>query len=53
MFRRIIYYFRKRAARKKFLKRCLMLPCTHCPNFIDNGRDGKCKLAIELGLEEL
>ena len=49
MIRKIKLYFKRR----KFRKRCLFIPCTSCPFFIDDGKDGKCHVAIELGLEEL
>ena len=47
--RKIKQYFK----RKEFKKRCLYIPCTRCPYFFDDGRYGKCKLAISLGLEEV
>lgn len=48
MIRKIKMYFKRR----KFIKRCLHVPCTVCPYFFDDGMNGKCKIAISLGLEE-
>lgn len=47
MIKRIKKYFTKR----KFIKLCNHIPCTYCPNFIYDHKDGRCKLAEDLGLE--
>lgn len=39
-----------RRRRKQFKKRCLMIPCTQCPEYIKESC--KCMVAIECGLEE-
>lgn len=50
--KRLIIVLKKSRAVKKFKKECFHLPCTICPMFIDNDKYGKCRLTIELGLEE-
>jgi len=47
MIRKIKQYFK----RKEFEKRCLHIPCTKCPYFLDDGLDGRCILVASLGLE--
>lgn len=46
MIRKIKLYFRRR----EFKKRCLNIACSRCPHYLFNG---KCYLAISLGLEEV
>lgn len=48
-----MFNIKRKIAFKKFDKECLHLPCTACPYFIDDGRYGKCELAVRYGLEEL
>ena len=45
--------FALRKARNEFQRRCLYIPCTNCPYHLDDGENGKCRVAVELGLEEL
>lgn len=63
MFRWIKKKINKRKGLRRFRKECpgprLLMPCTGCYNYIPGAkegrikdREGKCKLAIECGLEE-
>lgn len=51
--KRFIRKVKRNRAFKHFHKYCLHIPCTSCPYFKDDGQNGICMLAVDLGLEGL
>lgn len=47
----MVQYIKKYFAKRKFIKLCNHVPCTYCPNFLYGNKDGRCKLAEDLGLK--